>query len=102
MRRASGLTLSCLISLILLTYVTISLLHENKDAASRQYREDYREQGRQQVRAEAIMAGVAEMVNGQFVWKTNIAVTVSIENKIHQLIIEELERKDAQESESKD
>jgi len=89
--RSLGRVVGCLIAIVLLASLAAwSLQHETKGTA-RQYREIYREQGRAQVRAEAIEAGVARMLNGRLVWATNDVVIA--EREIHELLINELIRR---------
>ena len=62
--------LAIVTGIAIIIYVGLKIYIADDRAMTRRYREDYREQGRGFVRAEAIRAGVAEIVDGDFSWKT--------------------------------
>ena len=61
--------LAIVTGIAIIIYVGLKIYIADDRAMTRRYREDYREQGRGFVRAEAIRAGVAEIVDGDFSWK---------------------------------
>ena len=99
--RSLGRVVGCLTAMVLLASLAAWSLQQERKGTARQYREIYREQGRAQVIAEAIEAGVAQIVDGRLVWATNDVVIA--EREIHELLINELiRRRDAKENKEKE
>lgn len=111
MNRASIFIIS-IFCIVIFVYVIMLIFRYESRVSAKHYRDVYREQGREQVRAEALEAGVAEIVQGEFEWGTNsVGIITGCEperdscvNDIYQVVIEALEnRRDsyAKRSESK-
>ena len=63
-----GRSLGILISFVILMLIIAKLFIIENRTATLSYREEYREQGRNEIRQEAIRLGVAEVVQGEVRW----------------------------------
>jgi len=83
--------LGSLIAVAILLFMIAHIFEMESKKSAVQYREAYREQGREQIRHAAIEAGVAEVVGGEFRWKTNELGDVLIQKEIYDTVIKALE-----------
>jgi len=105
MKNSAGKMVGCLAAMAILLHMVCKICTFDGKAMAQQYREEYRQQGRNQVRAEAMRAGVAVLVEGDFSWKTNELEVIEREmhKEIHDLFMKELtRRKHAKEKDSKE
>ena len=91
MRKSSNLILGIVLAIGILTCLLIKIFEFEGKTSARRYREEYREQGRRQVRAEAVKAGVADYTEDGFVWRTNDIQR--LEGELHNILIEALNKR---------
>lgn len=83
--------LGLVIGVVIVMYMIAQLFDYESKSSAKYYRETYREQGRKQLRAEALEVGVAEIVAGEFMWRTNCTDELALRQEIYGVVIEALE-----------